>query len=251
MGEIMKLSIISFKYAFAAMMFFAMPISFCFSKSTFNSNISDSEKDNIYSGKILIRNVDSMKELSLESDNEGAKKVYETAKNLKPAYIAEIIQVRPYKGNEDLEEKLYASILDISSYAGIPYYSERAESWYDLYSSAKITSKNISSNKAQVFADLEMEPFGIIKTQIDTDKTDLYFYYESKNLNKLRYYDKFTCVNPNSMKSLITVFRDGDNWILYGIGAVNAPSIFFLRDRVETSFMNRIKTFCSYFFKKL
>ena len=36
-----------------------------------------------------------------------------------------------------------------------------------------------------------------------------------------------------------------------GIGGVKAPSIFFLRDRVETSFMNRIKTMCSYFFEQM
>ena len=53
------------------------------------------------------------------------------------------------------------------------------------------------------------------------------------------------------MKSIIAIVKEGNSWILYGIGAVNAPDLFFLRDRIETSFMNRIKTFCSYFFKKL
>lgn len=225
--------------------------SFLFAETTLNNKLTDSEKATISEGKVIIRNIDSLKDLALSSDNEGAKKVQDEAKNLKPAYIAEIIQIKPYKGNETLIDKLSTLIMDIPSYVGIPYYSVRAEEWYDLYSSARIISEEKKDNFSKVFADLEMEPFGLIHTQIDTVRTTDYFYYESQNLNKLRYYDKFNCVNPNKMKSLITAYRDGDNIVLYGIGAVNAPSIFFLRDRVETSFMNRINTFCTYFFNKL
>ena len=219
--------------------------------TSFNKNISSEERQVLDSNKVLIRNVDSLKDLCLESSNEGVQKMLKTAKDLRPAYIAEIIQIRPYKGNENIKDTLESSILDIPSYAGIPYYSERAEAWYDLYTSATIKSHTKDGTAQHVMADLEMEPFGIINTQIDTVKTTDYFYYESVNLNKLRYYDKFTCVTPQKMKSLIAVYRDGDRWILYGLGVVNAPSIFFLRERVETSFMNRIKTFCSYFFEKL
>ena len=53
------------------------------------------------------------------------------------------------------------------------------------------------------------------------------------------------------MKSAITVFRDGDNWVLYAIGGVDTYKIFFLEDRVETSFINRIKSFCSFIFTKI
>src|SRR5574344_358108 len=208
-------------------------------QTNFNNNISPEEKSILNSGKVLIRNVDKLNQLGMDSTNPGVQKAIQTAKDLHPAYIAEIIQVRPYKGNENLRERLSKMIVDIPSYAGIPYYSERAEDWYDLYSSAKITSQTTTDNKTTILADLEMEPFGIINTQIDIESTTSYFYYESMNLNKLRYYDKFTCVTPNHMKSIITAYRDGDNWILYGIGVVNAPSIFFLRNRVETSFMNR------------
>lgn len=98
---------------------------------------------------------------------------------------------------------------------------------------------------------LEMEPFGNIDTDIVMETSADTLYYENMNRNDLRYYDKFTAVKGENMKSIITVFRSGDSWILYGIGGVKAPSIFFLRDRVETSFMNRIKTMCSYFFEQL
>lgn len=219
--------------------------------TTFKDNLTDQEKQQLNSGKIVIRSISSLKKVCLFSQNQALQKLFKTAKDLDPSYIAEIIQVRPYKGNENLLDNLQSIILNIPSYAGIPYYSEHAEAWYELYSSAKITSQTVDGQENHILADLEMEPFGIINTKIDTLRTDDYFYYESTNLNKLRYYDKFTCVSDENMKSLIVVYRDGDNWILYGIGAVDAPSVFFLRDRIETSFMNRIKTFCSYIFSKL
>ena len=52
------------------------------------------------------------------------------------------------------------------------------------------------------------------------------------------------------MKICILLIRDGDNWILYGIGGVNAPRVPFFTERIQTSFINRINTFCSFIFKK-
>ena len=49
----------------------------------------------------------------------------------------------------------------------------------------------------------------------------------------------------------ILLFKDEDNWILYGIGGVNAPKIPFFSERIEVSFINRIKTFCNFIFTKL
>lgn len=219
--------------------------------SVFNSNLTAAQKQSLENGNTVIRNLNSTKQFSIESSNAGVQKALQTAKDLKPTYVAEVIQVYPYKGNENLINKFKSLVMDIPSYAGIPYYSERGKKWYDLYSSAKIVSFEESGNRQNVVADLEMEPFGVINTKITTETNADYFYYENMNLNDLRYDEKIKCVDKKHMKSLVTIFRDGDYWVLYGIGAVNAPNVFFLRDRVETSFMNRIKTFCTFFFKKL
>lgn len=220
------------------------------SEEIFNSNLSAQEKEKLFAGETVIRNIDSTRELCLSSAEPVAQKALEVVKTLKPAYIAEILQVIPYEGNEDFVDYFDTRIEDVASYVGIPYYSERAQQWFDLYSSAKIKEDSETENGKKILCDLEMEPFGVINSLITIEKSQDSFYYESMNLNRLRYLDKFNCVNPEKMKSVIAIFRSGDNWILYGVGAVNAPSIFFLRDRVETSFMNRIKTFCAFFFKK-
>ena len=95
-----------------------------------------------------------------------------------------------------------------------------------------------------------MEPFDLVNEDIALYRTKDSILYTAVNTNKLRYLDKFDCVWPRKMKICILLIRDGDNWILYGIGGVNAPRVPFFTERIQTSFINRINTFCSFIFKK-
>ncbi|MGN0728264.1 DUF6675 family protein [Treponema sp.] len=222
-----------------------------FSNSPYNENLSDEDRAVLSEGSTVIKNTASYKKMCIKSDNPYVKRAVETVSKLKPAYLAEVIREYPYEGNENLMDNFSSLVMDIPSYAGIPYYSERAEEWYDLYSSAKIVSSGTDGDVQTVKADFEMKPFGLVEMRIVSEKGDACYYYESTNLSTMRYYDKFNCVSPECMKSIIVIFREEEKWILYGIGAVKAPSVFFLRERVDTSFMNRIKTFCAYFFEKM
>ncbi len=211
---------------------------------------TEQELQDLADGKVLIRNIDKAKNISLNPIHPAAQRAIDTMTELKPAYLAEIIQIRPAAANETLIDDLAAALLNIEGYIGIPYYSQRAERWYDLYEDAHIQSAATEGGTTKMNAILVMEPFGDIDTDILLEKDESVLYYETVNKNKLRYYDRFTCVKPYNMKSIITVFpsADGQSYILYALGGVDAPSIFFLRSRIETSFMNRISTFCSYFF---
>ena len=219
----------------------------------FTKYMTNENKDALNRNETVIIKTDSYKKLSIETDNYAFQKLKNEIQELKPAYIAEVIRVYPIIEGENFIENFDSLIMDVKSYVGIPYFSERSQQYYDLYSSAEIVSvkQNQNQNQTTTNANLTMEPFGLIQTQILTEKTDDYYYYESTNLNKLRYYDKFDCVSPKNMKSSIVIFKNDNNWIVYSIGAVKAPSVFFLRDRIETSFMNRIKTFCSFFIEKI
>ncbi len=174
---------------------------------------------------------------------------------MNPKYLAEIIQIKPYKGNENLPEVLTQLLYNVSDYKGIPYYSERRQKYFNLYDSAAISSEKVISSNAnstvkELEAVFEMEPFGTVYETINLTQTTNSVYYSSINNNKLRYKDEFDCVWPKKLKICIILFRDGDNWVLYGIGGVNAPRIPFFTERIETSFINRIKTFCSFIFSK-
>ena len=217
---------------------------FTLTAQVFNNKLTSDEQQRLANGELIIRNIGKAKNISINGVNATLSKTIDTIKELNPAYLAEVIRMVPYAGNEDLLEKLRPIILNVEDYVGIPYYSERHETYYDLYSSAEIKSYRLN-------AIMEMAPFGGIDTDIFLVTEDDSLYYENTNLNNLKYHEGITVVKDKCMKSIVTVFRSGDSWILYGIGGVKAPSIFFLRDRVETSFMNRIKTMCSYFFEHL
>ena len=222
----------------------------------FNKNLTDEEQKTLDSGEVLIKNIAYQKNMSLNKDyNTDCQALTEEIKQLSPKYLAEIIQVKPYKGNENLPEILNGLLYNVSEYKGIPYYSERRQKYFNLYDSAQIlketvVSQNAFSTQKELEVLFEMDPFGNVYETIYLTQTSSSVYYSSINTNKLRYKDEFDCVWPKKLKICIILFRDGDNWVLYGIGGVNAPRIPFFTERIETSFINRIKTFCSFIFSK-
>jgi len=216
----------------------------------FNSKLTASQREKLEKGEVLIKNIDSMKKASVKEIPQTVK-ILNTMKKLDPSYVAEVIQIRPYEGNEDLRERINDALLNIEDYVGIPYFSERQQKWYELYSSAEIKNTTKNENKTVIDCILEMSLFGKFKSEIFVEENEDYYFYQLRNIDKLVYHNKFTAVKPKKMVSCITLFRDGDNWVLYAIGGVDVPKIWFLEDRIETSFMNRIKTFCNFIFEKI
>ncbi|MCQ2597725.1 MAG: hypothetical protein MJ181_07730 [Treponema sp.] len=238
-----------FKKIFASVFLFTLVFSAY--SATFNDNLSESERETIEKGEILIKKINYSKYICLENGTcEFGDRLIKLYKKLSPKYLAEVIQIKPYEGNEDLPERMQELLANISDYAGIPYWSERHERFWDLYSSAELVSEEDTENGKEIQARIDMEPFGVFNQKITIEKEDEVLLYDSENLNKLNY-EGIDVVFKGKMKMSILLFRDGDNWVLYGIGGVNAPRIPFLTQRIDTSFINRIKTFCNYIFEKL
>ena len=237
------------KIYFSVVWFFSVVIfSLHSAQLPFDGTLSQKELDDLTGGKILVRTIDKYKNMSIKSSNKGAEKLRAEIKDLNPNYLAEVIQVKPYKGNEDLIRKFRAALEDISSYAGIQYWSVQHERYYDLYSTAAVVGKTeVDENTVRYSADLEMQPFGMIIIE----ETGDYLFSYSTNNNVLKIEEKFNCVNKHCMRSAVVVFRDGENWILYGVGGVRALRIPLIEKRVETSLINRIKTFYNFIYEKL
>ncbi len=231
--------------------FFTLIFSQIYATEIFNKNLTEEKRSSLEKGETVIIDTASYDKLCIESDNYAVKKIKNLMKNLKPTYLAEVIKFYPVEGNEDFIEKFDSSIMKIDDYVGIPYWSERHQQYFDLYSSAKILSSKQEGNSLVTIADLYMEPLGLINTQITTEKTSDYYYYESENLNTLKVFEKFNCISPSNMKSAIIIFKNDDQWVVYGVGAVKTADIIFLRSRIKTSFINRIKTFCTFFIDKI
>ncbi len=231
-----------FYLLFSFMLLFADP---------FNSKLTVKEREAITNGEILIKNINYEKNICLKKSTSSlGDKLLAEIKDLNPKYLAEVIQIKPYVGNEDLPQRLEELLNNVPEYAGIPYYSVRAEEWYNLYDSAEIIETHEREDGISLKADLMMEPFDLVKEDIELYRAEDSILYTAVNTNKLRYLDKFDCVWPKKMKICILLLRDGDNWVLYGIGGVNAPRVPFFTERIQTSFINRINTFCSFIFKK-
>ena len=217
----------------------------------FNNKLTADERNTIASGELLIKNINYEKFMCLKKgESDLGDKLLTEIRDLNPKYLAEVIQYKPYKGNEDLPQRLEALLNNVPEYAGIPYYSERNDEWYNLYDSAEIVKESEREDGKSLKADLMMEPFDLVHEDIELYRSQDSILYTAVNTNKLRYLDKFDCIWPKKMKICILLIRDGDNWILYGIGGVNAPRVPFFTERIQTSFINRINTFCSFIFKK-
>lgn len=221
--------------------------------SAFNDKLSETEIKQLEQGETIIRNIGSYKKLSLtNSNNELVTEVHKELKSRNPNYLAEIIKVVPKEGNETLIQQVFDGINDIESYTEIPYFSERQQTWYDLYDSVVINSASGSENNKEIQYSVEMTPFGIIDISAKLQKTDDSLFFSMINTNKVIYeYKNITCVKPEKMYSSIVLFEYNDYYILYGIGALNAPSIFFLKDRIDAAFIGRMKYFCKYMFEQI
>ena len=220
-------------------------------KALFNDNLSKDEQTKLSKGEIVVRNIGNYKKICINDINDNTEIILNDFKKLNPAYLAETIQIRPVTNQTSDEiKKVYGILMDVSNYVGIPYYSVRHDKWYDLYSSADVKDHYFSGGTEYVNADLFMEPFGIINTDISANCTSTSLFYKSINTSKIKVYG-FTCVDSKKLISYIYIFNYGSWQIIYGIGGADAPTIFFMQDRIETSFINRITSFCTFMCKFL
>ena len=74
---------------FAGASAFALP-------SIFNSKLSAADKAKLERGETVIRSLKSVKDFSITTTNSKINEAQETAKSVKPAYLAEVIQILPY-----------------------------------------------------------------------------------------------------------------------------------------------------------
>ena len=216
----------------------------------FNSKLTSDDYAILENGEILIRNIDSPKNMSLNSDfTEKGNLLLKTVKETKPKYLAEVIQYKKFDGNENFEDILETMLFEVEKFTDIPYITASGGQ-YHLYESAEILEKEVDGSDTKLKAHIYMEPFADVYQDMLISKADDELLYSAKNTNKLRYRDEFNCLEPGKMLTCIYLFRDGENWVFYAVGGVNAPHIPFFTERIRKSFMNRINTFCNYIFKK-
>ena len=84
----------------------------------FNEKLTDEEKAVIASGEVYIKNINFHKNMSLNRGNTTlGDKLIDEIHDLNPKYLAEVFQIKPYKGNEDLPQRLEAILNNVPDYA--------------------------------------------------------------------------------------------------------------------------------------
>lgn len=234
---------------------FCLNFSYADSKITvpenlFNERLTSSDRQKMENGEMIFKSIGKVKNISIKESTKTTEAI-DIIKNLNPNHLAEIIQVRPYEGNEDLIERISQILKNVENYIGIPYYSERNKSWHDLYSEAEILSVKNEGNSEIIDSRFYMEPFGYYTSQIKIKNYGEYYFFTMKNTQKLRYYDDFDAVGKEKMQAAILIFRENENWIIYALGGAKIISVPFTIKRAEVSFTNRIKAFAAAIFQKL
>lgn len=218
----------------------------------FNKQLKADELQKLNAGETVIRNIDYAKYMSIQPGvNSRCDELIAMVKGFNPKYLGEVIQVKPYTGNEDLPSRIEALLNNIDSYTDIPYYSEHSGKWFKLYDEAETVSTVKNGNVTTIMTNLIMDPCGLVEEQIDVINEGNMLYYTAFNKNSLSFKEFSNLLGPEKLKIGIVVFRYEDKWIIYGVGGVNAPHIPFFTDRIRIAFINRICSFCDYIFKML
>ena len=97
------------KKSFLFRTIFAFAALFSVQAEIFNSKLSSDEKQKLETGEVLIRNINSMKDVCVKQ-NDSSSRILATMKKLDPSFVAEVIQIRPVEGNENLIEEIDSAL---------------------------------------------------------------------------------------------------------------------------------------------
>ena len=200
-------------------------------------------------GERLFRVLDSYKDFCLETEGPSSKQIRSLLKEVKPNFLAEILMVIPVDKNPDNLDFIRNTLMDVTLFDDIPYYSKRNEKWYPLYEDTEILSQiTIAPGQDTILAYQKMKPFKPHETQYKYSMQGDVFSFESRNSSNI-YYKGFKAVKKGNMITLLWVRDEGERLIVYGIGGASAFTFFgFFGERMDDSFIGRMEAFFSWFF---
>ena len=216
----------------------------------FNSNMSPTDLKTLSEGKLLVRNIGMYKNIVLDPFSDGSKELRERIKKLNPSYLVEVVRTVPIDQAQEYLDRLTEHLADVESYKNIAYYSAYNKVWDMLYRNIIIKSKSTDSEGTNLKVYGEIYPFTPYEFDVRMSRTGNNLSYYSINDTVLQYHG-FDCVGKSDFVVSVYTFQCNDLLVIYGIGGVNAPVLPIVKERIETSFINRIITFCTFTFTKL
>ena len=215
----------------------------------FNERLTESEKSSLRNGEFVFNSITSVKKVRVNRTKETEHDIA-TVKNVNPNHLIEVIKILPYKGNENLVETIATIMQDIGAYTEIPYYSERHGRTFQLFAEAEILSVKNEGEKLVINERLLMNPLKSYTARIEAENRADYYFYTLKNTENVKYLF-LNAIKKEKMIAGISVFRQGENWVIYALGGAYIFHGPFFNDFVEEMFCGRIKSFVIFMFNRL
>ena len=216
----------------------------------FNERLTGRETLALRNGECVCNSIGKIKYARINNIPE-ARQLVDSVKKVNPNHLAEIIKILPYKKYENLTEIVSEMLKNEESYTKVPFYIDDDDEVVYLYADAKIHKIEQKDGKEIITEDFLMKPLDYFTGRIEATKFGNYYFYQMKNTNRVRYKTFISAVGKEKMIAVISIFRYGDNWIIYALGGVDIIKLPFIDKRIDRAFYNRIKAFCLFTFEKL
>ncbi len=207
------------------------------------TNLDADQADLIRSGAPVFREPSGWKTLAVPEGAFFRSELLAEVKSGGYNYLGEVLMTVDAARASALIPELKKRLGAVEEYAGIPYWSRRQQTYYDLFDWVRITGGRRTASSASITCQQYMKPFGEYSSVYTWEFTDERLFFSGVNTSELSY-DGVKAVRSGNMIWRMYAYKEGSTWVLYGIGAVKAFDMFgILRDRLSASFMGRIEAF--------
>lgn len=216
----------------------------------FNERLTGRELLALRNGEVVCNSIGKIKYARI-NDIPEASQLISAVRQVNPNHLAEIIKILPYNKYENLTETVSAMLKSEESYTSVPFYIDEDGDVRYLYADARIESVEEADGKEIITERFLMKPLDYYTARIEAEQLGSYYFYHMKNTSRVRYKSFFSAVGKEKMIAVISIFRYGDNWIIYALGGVDIIKLPFIDKTVDRAFYSRIKAFCLFTFEKL
>lgn len=216
----------------------------------FNERLTGREILALRNGEVVCNSIGKLKYARINKIPE-SRQLIESVRKVNPNHLAEIIKILPCRKYENLTETVSKMLKNEESYTKVPFYIDEDGEIVYLYADAKIKKIEENGETEIITEDFLMKPLDYFTGRIESTKFSNYYFYQMKNTNRVRYKTFISAVGKEKMIAVISIFRYGDNWIIYALGGVDIIKLPFIDRRIDRAFYNRIKAFCLFTFEKL
>lgn len=212
--------------------------------------ITAEELNQLRKKEIIIRVLESYKEIRLQPESTKAKAIIDHYKKLRPNFLAEAMFVMPVKpGDEQMVLRDVKSFLQsVKGFEEIPYYSKQNDTWYPLFEDINILELPVFPDGSEgIIAEQKMRPFKPYTAVYRYDLSGGTLMYETYNRTPI-YYKWMKGVGDEKMYTTLLVQAYPGCLFFYGLGGTRAFNFFGLfGKRLDVAFIGRIEAFFEWF----